>query len=335
MRYVLYVFIGLVITVWFGYHHYVVDGKLPETTSYVLDMDEIRSIATAPASDLPQYVTVTKIAENIVPVGALVAGEGWSDAVMSRYSFQIVYPGGHVVLETGMTQEQSTFFDRGTYFAEAFEPMMTAMETADLIISTHEHLDHIGALAVHPNLRLLADKALVTRDQLAWAEILHGVAFPEWFMAEYVPLEFDNYYRAAPGLVLIKAAGHTPGSLMAFVSFADGSEALFVGDIVFAMANITRQTARPRFVSHFIVKEDRPAVLDQVRALVDLHEREPNLNFVVSHDGAQIEAYMLHGWMKSPRPSHFGSGSQGYSVLEGHSFLDYSGMSSIAVHRQR
>jgi glyoxylase-like metal-dependent hydrolase (beta-lactamase superfamily II) len=301
MRYFLYILIGLVITLWLGYHHYVDDGELPETTPYVIDMGKIRSAAEALASDLPRYVTVTKIAENIVPAGALVAGDGWSDAVMSRYSFQIVYPGGHVVLETGMTQEQSTFFDRGTYYAEAFEPMMQAIETADLIISTHEHLDHIGALAVHPKLRSLAGRALVSREQLEWAEAVHGVVFPEWFMAEYSPLEFDSYYRAAPGLVLIKAAGHTPGSLMAFVSFADGNEALFVGDIVFAMANITRRTARPKLMSDFIVKEDRSAVLDQVRALVDLHEREPDLNFVVSHDGAQIEAYMLDGWMKPRR----------------------------------
>jgi glyoxylase-like metal-dependent hydrolase (beta-lactamase superfamily II) len=307
MRYFHYVLIGLVITVWLGYQHYVDDGELPEATSYVIDMDKIRGIAIAPASDLPRYVTVTKIAENIVPAGALVAGDGWSDAVMSRYSFQIVYPGGHVVIETGMTQEQSTFFDRGTYYAEALEPMMKAIETADLIISTHEHLDHIGALAVHPKLRAFAGKALVTREQLEWAEVLHGVVFPEWFKAEYVPLDFDNYYRAAPGLVLIKAAGHTPGSLMAFVSFADGGEALFVGDIIFTMANITRETARPKFMSDFIVKEDRPTVLDQVRALVDLHEREPNLNFVVSHDGAQIEKYLLDGWMKPLHPSHFGS----------------------------
>jgi glyoxylase-like metal-dependent hydrolase (beta-lactamase superfamily II) len=298
MRYFLSVLTGLVISAGLGYHYYVGDGDLPETTTYVIDMDKIRSLAKAPVAELPRQVTVVKIADNTVPAGALIAGAGWGDAVMARYSFQIVYPDSHVVLETGMTQEQSEFFDSGVYYAEAFEPMMKAIETADLIIATHEHIDHIGALAVHPRLRDIAGKALVSREQLEWAERVHGVVFPPWFVADYAPLEFDSYYRAAPGLVLIKATGHTPGSLMAFVSFADGSEALFVGDVVFTMANITRQTARPRFMSEFIVKEDRSTVLDQVRALVDLHEREPNLKFVVSHDGAQIESYMLEGWMK-------------------------------------
>ncbi len=301
MRYVFYLLIGLMACVWLGYQHYFNEGQIPATTSYVIDLQKIRSLANAPVSDLPRHVTVAKIAENIVPAVALVAGDGWSDAVMSRYSFQIVYSGGHVVLESGMTRQQSIFFDRGTYYTEAFVPMMKAIETADLIISTHEHLDHIGALAVHPNLRDFAGKALVTGEQLEWAEAVHGVVFPQWFMAEYAPLEFDDYYRAAPGLVLIKAAGHTPGSLMAFLSFADGSEALFVGDIVFTMANITHQTARPKFMSDFIIEEDRAVVLDQIRALVDLHEREPQLNFVVSHDGAQIEEYILRGWMRRLR----------------------------------
>jgi glyoxylase-like metal-dependent hydrolase (beta-lactamase superfamily II) len=289
---------GLVLGAGLGCHYYIYDGRLPETTSYGIDMDEIRSLAAAPTSDLPLHVTVAKISDNTFPAIILVAGDGFGDAVLSRYSFQIVYPSGHVVLETGMTKEQSTYFEGGNFYAGAFGRAMTAMETADLIIATHEHLDHIGALATHPKLRDIAERVLLTREQLEWADKLQGAAFPDWFLASYEPLELDDLYRAAPGLVLIKSAGHTPGSLMAFVAFADGSEALFVGDIVHAMANITRETARPRFMSDFIIGEDRPALLDQIRALVDLQASEPALRFVVSHDGAQIEGHMADGWMK-------------------------------------
>jgi glyoxylase-like metal-dependent hydrolase (beta-lactamase superfamily II) len=289
---------GLVLCVAFGFHYYAYDGELPKTTTYVIDMEEIRRLAAAPTSDLPLHVTFAKISDNTFPAVILVAGDGFDDAVISRYSFQIVYPSGHVVLETGMTREQSTYFEGGNFYAAAFERAMTAMETADLIIATHEHLDHIGALTVHPKLREIADKVLITREQLDWAEKLQGATFPDWFVADYEPLEFDDLYRAAPGLVLIKSAGHTPGSLMAFVAFADGTEALFVGDIVHAMANVTREIARPRFMSDFIIGEDRPALLDQIRALVDLQASEPALRFVVSHDGAQIEAYRADGWIR-------------------------------------
>jgi glyoxylase-like metal-dependent hydrolase (beta-lactamase superfamily II) len=288
---------GLVLCVAFGFHYYAYDGELPKTTTYVIDMQEIRRLAAAPTSELPLHVTFAKISDNTFPAVILVAGDGFDDAVISRYSFQIVYPSGHVVLETGMTREQSTYFEGGNFYAAAFERAMTAMETADLIIATHEHLDHIGALAAHPKLREIADKVLITREQLEWADELQGAAFPDWFVADYEPLELDDLYRAAPGLVLTKSAGHTPGSLMVFVSFADGSEALFVGDVVHAMANITRETARPRFMSDFIIGEDRPALLDQIRALVDLRAREPSLRFVVSHDGAQIDGYIADGWM--------------------------------------
>jgi glyoxylase-like metal-dependent hydrolase (beta-lactamase superfamily II) len=289
--------LGILLGVGLGCHYYIFDGKLPEGTSYAIDLDEVRRLAAAPPSELPLYVTVAKISDNTFPAAILVAGDGLGDAVISRYSFQIVYAGGHTVLETGMTQEQSTYFDGGNFYPEAFERAMAAMETADLIVATHEHLDHIGALAVHPKLREIADKVLITREQLEWADRLQGAAFPDWFLADYEPLELADVYRAAPGLVLIKSAGHTPGSLMAFVLFADGSEALFVGDIVHAMANITREIARPRFMSDFIIGEDRPALLDQIRALVDLRAREPSLRFVVSHDGAQIDGYIADGWM--------------------------------------
>jgi glyoxylase-like metal-dependent hydrolase (beta-lactamase superfamily II) len=44
----------------------------------------------------------------------------------------------------------------------------------------------------------------------------------------------------APGVVLKKAQGHTPGSQMVFVALASGSELLFVGDVVWNFDAVTQ-----------------------------------------------------------------------------------------------
>jgi hypothetical protein len=62
---------GLVLGFGLGCHDYIYDGELPETTSYEIDMDEIRRLAAAPPSDLPLHVTVSKISDNTFPVVVL------------------------------------------------------------------------------------------------------------------------------------------------------------------------------------------------------------------------------------------------------------------------
>ena len=55
--------------------------------------------------------------------------------------------------------------------------------------------------------------------------------------------------RVAPGVVLIPAAGHTPGSLYVFVALANGQEVLLVGDTVWSHHNLNRAVGRPLAVS--------------------------------------------------------------------------------------
>ena len=63
--------------------------------------------------------------------------DGWKDSIKPRYPFQILYSNGHIILDTGMTREQSSYFGGGTFYEEPFRHMMAALESADLIIATH------------------------------------------------------------------------------------------------------------------------------------------------------------------------------------------------------
>lgn len=87
----------------------------------------------------------------------------------------------------------------------------------------------------------------------------------------------------APGVVLQKAAGHSPGSQVVFVMLAGGREFLFVGDIVWNRDAITELKYRPRLITDLFLGEDRQAVLHQLRALRNLHDAG-EVAIVISHD---------------------------------------------------
>ena len=80
----------------------------------------------------------------------------------------------------------------------------------------------------------------------------------------YVPLAYEDYHSLAPGITLIKAPGHSPGSQVILLTLASGNEFLFVGDIAWHRDNIDLVRTRARCVS-FLLEEDPGAVLQQLK----------------------------------------------------------------------
>jgi glyoxylase-like metal-dependent hydrolase (beta-lactamase superfamily II) len=84
--------------------------------------------------------------------------------------------------------------------------------------------------------------------------------------AEYRVIDYALYQPIAPGVVLLKAAGHTPGHQMVYVRMESGREYLLSGDVTWALDGITQLTQRPPATSDRI-REDRDALALQIRWL--------------------------------------------------------------------
>ncbi len=123
----------------------------------------------------------------------------------------------------------------------------------------------------------------LTSEQLANDDALEAIDFPESLREKLVPLDYDDVVVIAPGVVLKKAPGHTPGSQMVFVTFGDGRERLFVGDVVWNVDAILELRYRTRLVTDWVIGEDREAAIHQLRALRDLYD-QGDVDIVVSHD---------------------------------------------------
>jgi glyoxylase-like metal-dependent hydrolase (beta-lactamase superfamily II) len=215
-----------------------------------------------------------------------VRGAQAEPSVQARTAFQIVYADATVMVDAGMSQQIHRFFGRGTeepYDAEAARQVDAALERARLIVVTHEHGDHVGGVIASPRAADLAAKTVLTRTQLQ--ALMTAPQMPEIRLTadaarRYLAVDYDDYYPVAPGMALIKAAGHTPGSQMVLVALESGREVLLIGDVTWHMDGVRQMAGKD---APWVI-EDQPAVLDQLRWLNGLSRTDSNVTWVASLD---------------------------------------------------
>ena len=262
-------------------------GQAPPATGWSADIGEIRRVATLIPGRRPLRINVLKFAESRRTKNFTVKGEPATPSVQARTVFQVVYPDGYVMVDAGMDEPMHKQIGRGAegepYFAEQAQAVNKALRGARAIVFTHEHGDHVTGVIRTPYLAELAPKTILTRTQVNTLE--NRPQFPDLKITEeqagrYHIIDYDRYMPFAPGWTLIKAAGHTPGSQMMFITLDSGREYLLIGDTAWHMDGVRKVTGKD---APWIV-EDTGAVTDQLRWLNGLSMSEKNLVIVASHD---------------------------------------------------
>lgn len=277
-----------------AFYWFILDGRLTQKETYLIDINAVRQLANSLVGEKPTEIQVEKVAQFRFLETLSLAGSGFDVVPMGVYSFNVITPNGNVVIDTGYDQVMAQSA-RADFFPEPYARMQAAINRANLIMVTHEHYDHIGGLVQHPNVADILPNILLTKEQIAASAEIRP-RFEPPLPDEFVPLEFEEITAVSPGIVLIKAPGHTPGSIMVFVQLQNGQEYLFVGDIAWHDESIQQPTLRPRFISDiFLPEEDRDSLSAQLRFLNKLSQTEPYLIQVAGHDNAQIEALFDQG----------------------------------------
>ena len=277
----------------------VLDGAAPAHAEGEFDLAAYRALVANDAPEtLPSDVRVEFVGASDAPSFATEAGSFRGDVRMTYTAFQITGPSGAVVID-GAVDEATTnemtdgegAFDPGSY-----QRVLDAMTQASHVLITHEHLDHVIALARHPRPEEIASRVRLTAPQLAGLpqHAPNGVLAPA--IANASPLSLSTPQRIAPGVVAAAAPGHTPGTIVIYAR-TQAREYLFIGDIAWVMASIENARGRPRFIRWLIpeVDPDRPAVLRQIRALHDLAAAEPDLVILPAHDDEYLRQRIADG----------------------------------------
>lgn len=264
------------------------DGQLP------LDLVAIRALASSVPGDKPTEVRVDRVADFVFPSGVMVAGDGWSMVDCSVYAYQLVYADRRVLVDVGPDEKSGDSPFMHPHGADAFARVRRAMDDASRIVVTHEHFDHLGGLTTAPNVSALLAKTTLNPEQFTNHKGQDPAPFPATVGEGYQPLAYDGMTAVAPGVVLIRSPGHTPGSQLVYVQRADGVEFLLLGDVAWSERNVETVRERPRLVT-FVLGEDRAAVLRELSALHELKAKSPEVHQVPGHDRGPVEALVKQG----------------------------------------
>jgi glyoxylase-like metal-dependent hydrolase (beta-lactamase superfamily II) len=261
------------------------------------DIGQVRQVAGMIPGPRPLRVNVIKFAESRRTKNFAVKGQPAEPSIQTRTAYQIVYGDGTVMVDTGMDLATHQFFGRGVeepYFPEQAARVAAALRSARAIIVTHEHGDHIAGLMRSTLIPELAPKTVLTRSQLQ--TLINEPQIPELrptseMAAQLRVIDYADYMAFAPGIALIKAAGHTPGSQMVYVALQSGRELLLAGDVAWHMDGVRLNTGKDAPW----IKEPPELMAAELDWLNGLSRTEQNLSIVISHDEEQRREYVAHG----------------------------------------
>jgi glyoxylase-like metal-dependent hydrolase (beta-lactamase superfamily II) len=263
------------------------------------DLNQIRQVAGMIPGSRPIRVNVIKFAESRRTKNLAVKGLPMELSVQARTAYQIVYADGTIMVDTGMDLSTHQFFGRGLpvpepYFPEQAARVAEALANAKAIIVTHEHGDHIAGLMRSASFAELAPKTVLTRQQLQ--TLIDEPQIPELrpsaeMAAQLRVIDYSDYLPLAPGITLIKAPGHTPGSQMVYVTLQSGKELLLTGDVAWHMDGVRLNTGKDAPW----IKEPPELIAAELDWLNGLSRTEKNLSIVISHDEEQRRQYIEQG----------------------------------------
>ena len=277
-------------------------------------------LALSKESDLPIKVSVIETAEQVMPRRAVLDPntDPTPDAsyVMTHPSFVLEWADGRLLLvDTGMTRAGAIKFGQpmetlaGAAPATPLKSVASALDK-DLarvkgIVFTHLHLDHVDGLRDICARLEKPVKVFMTGGQLdTWTVftsegkdvVLHSAGCTEPVRigpAKLIPLE------GFPGVGVIHAAGHTPGSQIVVAAVRDQAGTLkrwvFSGDVTNTIDGIRHDISKPLLYRLVIVPEDDDR-LGELRRYLRALEQDLKMTIVPSHDQNHLHTVGLPVW---------------------------------------
>ena len=275
--------LALLLVVGLPFYWLMIDNRPGDAPVKPVSIAQLRQLASSVPGPAPSAVEMELVGWRRLPGSLFVAGSGIKRKLVGVMAWRLPVDGGKaVVIDSGLTRTDAEAMGMEVYYPQIQARIERALDEAGLVLVTHEHPDHQGALVARGGAPLL-QAARLTPGQRPRAPLAATLAWPTG-AAPTARLAPDGPQAVAPGVVVIPAPSHTPGSQMIYVRLSSGREFLFAGDIATFAQSWQQVRARSRLVGDHLAKEDRREVYSWLQTIAALSRQAPGLVILPGHD---------------------------------------------------
>ena len=220
----------------------------------------------------------------------------------------VKHPRGDVLIDTGLGKDIDaqfammpfwfravTRYTRGRSAAEQLDAAHYDRPALRAILLTHAHWDHVSGVPEFPGTPVwVPEEERAFIEQGGWITEIARSTRPklETYTFEggpYLGFAKSHDVWGDGSIVVVPAPGHTPGSVIVFVTVPDGRRYAFVGDLVWQREGITEREEKP-WLQRTLADSDPPAVRALMLHVAAITARFPEVVVVPAHDARALAA---------------------------------------------
>ncbi|MEO6655300.1 MAG: MBL fold metallo-hydrolase [Pyrinomonadaceae bacterium] len=277
--------------------------------TFTADKVEFTPLATdsLPAASPPEGMTISALPTGSMQSKAIFAFRGGSFGEKREFpmtAFLVRHPKGDLLFDTGFGRnidehaKVMPWLMRQISVYKHTKPVGDQLASANYpieklvgVVLTHAHWDHVSGLdSLPPGVPVWVDAAeknfIFKRTRMtALINSFDNVNYKEYGFegGAYLgfPASFDVWGDGS--VVLVPAPGHTPGSIIAFITLPTGERYALLGDLVWQSEGIEIPVERP-WLSRRLVEENDAEVRENIARIAAIHQRFPEIHMIPAHD---------------------------------------------------